>query len=368
MNCTNCGNPLAESAKFCNKCGTPVAAAPAVNSPEDFERTVSILDDEPIPAQVPAYSAPEPQPAYQAPQPVAQPTYQAPQPVAQPTYQAPQYQAPAGAAPYASVSNEPKEKKSKFIRNIAPKEVKSKAVVGTVLSVILALLLVCNIAMTLMLPVYNIPFVSLALSAEGTDVDAQQLDEEIDELLEEYEDEKEEMEQSIEDARDDGMPKKEIKAAEELVELTDEMVDNFADFGKNPSLMNLYTLYNNVLRLEDEIVDSDGYDLIEKYDPDGMVDLEESIDDFDDGLEDVRDVMFILFAAVIGMWAFGFLFALFGIIFRQTALIVAGSIFSFFYAIALSNVFTALLTLVLGIVLAVFTAKVNSAYKQYKRS
>ena len=73
--CSNCGNQLAPSSKFCSKCGAPVAAAP-------------------VPVE-PVYVAPAPvEPVYAAP---AEPVYAEPAPVVEPVA-APVYARPQAPA------------------------------------------------------------------------------------------------------------------------------------------------------------------------------------------------------------------------------------------------------------------------------
>ena len=135
MFCPNCGNSLEDNAKFCSKCGAPVAQeaapAPAYQAPAYEENATQLLDD---PAtelmsenkaagtpvyQAPAYEAPQapayeaPQaPAYEAPQAPAYeapqaPAYEAPQAPAYEAPQAPAYEAPAYEAPQAPAYEAP---------------------------------------------------------------------------------------------------------------------------------------------------------------------------------------------------------------------------------------------------------------------
>lgn len=79
MNCTYCGTQLNPGQRFCHRCGTPQAAAPAAPAPE-FQ----------IPAQPQKPAAPA-QPLYEIPQPVYEPPrYVAPEP--QPAYEPPKFE------------------------------------------------------------------------------------------------------------------------------------------------------------------------------------------------------------------------------------------------------------------------------------
>ena len=99
MNCSNCGAPLGDDAKFCGACGT------ATKKTEPPPQEPAYQQPEYAPPQEPAYQQPEyappPQePAYQQPAyapPPQEPGYQ--QPAYAPTPQEPGYQQPAYAPP-----------------------------------------------------------------------------------------------------------------------------------------------------------------------------------------------------------------------------------------------------------------------------
>ncbi|MBR6046096.1 MAG: zinc ribbon domain-containing protein [Ruminococcus sp.] len=88
MFCRNCGNKLADNAKFCNLCGTPVAKPAGVQAPKPSQpaqpaspKTEPVIP--PQPQQAPQFQ----QPQFQRPQ-FEQPQFE------QPQYQQPQYQQP----------------------------------------------------------------------------------------------------------------------------------------------------------------------------------------------------------------------------------------------------------------------------------
>ena len=98
MNCTNCGNPLSEGAKFCPVCGTPVIRE-AVPEPAAVSQPEAVAQPTVQPVQ-PELTAQPAQPEFAAQQPV-QPEYAAQQPAqpvaAQPAQ--PAYFAQQGVAP-----------------------------------------------------------------------------------------------------------------------------------------------------------------------------------------------------------------------------------------------------------------------------
>ncbi|HWQ35727.1 MAG TPA: zinc-ribbon domain-containing protein [Blastocatellia bacterium] len=99
--CTNCGQQLAEAAKFCNKCGTPVGgmqsqtpARPTVVTPAEPSVSQGAAATPPPSSQTQAWPPPSSstQPQYTAPTtPQYQERYQMP-PQNQPGYQQPVYQ------------------------------------------------------------------------------------------------------------------------------------------------------------------------------------------------------------------------------------------------------------------------------------
>ena len=286
MNCPKCNAQLEEGVRFCTVCGSPVAQ-PEQAQPEQ-----------------PQYQQPQyQQPQYQQPQ-YQQPQYQQPQ-YQQPQYQQPQYQ------PRSEVS------KKEYLTQHAPDEVRRNAKLVPIIMLVAVALIVGSIIASFAIPIFEIPFISMALTL--AEADPQELTSELDEQL--YD-----LETSYESSKQ-YMTAEEQKDAERLMDALAEVVDNFSVLSVRGAM-----------------------DVVE--DVNKNRDL--GIDTF--ALESVNALITGIMTVVIGLFALPVLFVVLGGLLKNTPLTVIGMVLTFFTQLPLCPFLWVALTLAALIVQTVFSS------------
>lgn len=229
----------------------------------------------------------------------------------------------------ADVPTAPIAKKSEYIKTLAPKSIKTVNIARLIVSIVCIIVLLFNIFYSVTTSLFNIPIIKLSLNlvsdSTGEDVERELLssfDELEDELDEVTDEELEEFEHEF------GLD------GEEFVEDIEKIVDT-------PSIRN----FSKITTKYDEF-------------------LEETADM---SVSELR-IFNILIFAIIGFFAIGFLFALFGIIFRIQGLIITGHVLSLLFAIIFAGIIPSLLTFATFLALSILLSVVNRSYKKYKKS
>ena len=300
---------------FCPTCGSNnadtnafcnVCGTPLTNN-TNYEETVQVVTQE---YAQPVYS----QPAYTQPE-YAQPEY------AQPEYAQPVYSQPMYATPV---------KKKEYLKNIAPKGTKTAATISLLLTLVLMVTMFLSYFVILNVQADSIPVVGLAFKIEDEDFSdiTDELDEQIDYAQDTYEDTK------------DDYSSKEQKAIEKVLKAGEKCADCFS-IGNVERFIKTYE------------------DVSEDFFEENM-----DIDEFNE----IKEIFTAIKVAIIIAIIFCLIFSLLGGFCKSIVLVVFGMIFSAIYSFILCPIVLSLVILALHIALIVYLAKVNGAYKSYKRN
>ena len=200
--------------------------------------------------------------------------------------------------------------------------VKKNATPITITFIISIVLIIASILAPMVMPLFDIPAVSFALSVA---------DEDMDEALDELKDEVDDIKEEYKEIKDD-LSSKEKKNYEKMMDSVEKMVDNF-------SLLNI----SNAVKTLDS--------LDEEYRPEGM----------DEGMEEFSQAMLIVFGAAIGAFVLPLLFALLGGLKKSAGLTVAALIFTAISQLILSGFVLLALSAVVYIVQIVLCSNYKKA-------
>ncbi len=320
MFCTNCGNNLPDGTKFCTKCGAPIVKSETVTEPM------------PAPATPPAVE--QTMPVTEQPTPVAE------QPIpTSPIDDSAQY-APDNKSDFSQVTSDTLDlntinagrdnvKKYQYVKEYAPKGIKNTNVARIVVSIVCVLALLFSLAYSFCIDIIDIPLVSWAVSSTGTGYELETMLVELENMGEALEEERD----SISDS-----DKTEFEAMYGID--ADTYIDDSIDVAKSPSLFNFtkfLTRYKIFLIKENSISSSDA------------------------------DIFLTAIYVLIALFAIGFIFAMFGVIFKKQGLIITGHILSVLYAIIFGGPIPAVLILASFLTLSILISKINKSYNAFKR-
>ncbi len=287
MFCKNCGTQMADNVTFCPNCGAPVTQ-----------------------------EAPQ-QPVYQAP------VYE------QPAYQQPVYQPNPGYAPV----REPLVSKKEFLATKAKPGVKKTAKLSTIVMIVAAVLIVVSYFVTLNIPMFDIPVMSLALSGSDTDTD-----EMVDELKDEY--------KNLEDKYDmikDDLSSKEKKEYKKFMEATKKVTENFS--------------ISNFENFMDVAKDMDS-DLIGKS----------TAESIEADVEELEGAFSIVKTVVLVFLAFPLLFILLTGWKKSFGLGIAALIFTTISQLIFVGIVMVILSLVVNVYQCILCSNIGKAYKRYRKN
>lgn len=292
MICPNCNNNNNDNSTFCSVCGTPLD----INNVTDFDKTL-------------------PSAGYQN---------QIPQPTnTQQMYYQNNYVQPA---PFITPV-----KKKEYLKTIAPQNVKNYAFVSVILTILVAVAMICSYFAIINTSFDKIPIISLILNTSGGD--ASEVTDEFEDLMKKCEDEYEKTKDDYSEDEQDVM--------ENLIEKGNDCADSFS-ISNTEEFMKAY----------EEACDIEDY-----YN-----------DDLEDSIRDIREIFSVVKIFLIISIVFCLIFSLLGGFFKNTVLTVFGMIFSTIHAIVLCPVLILLIILALHITLIVLLSMINKDYSAYKRN
>ncbi len=326
MFCNKCGKQLSEGVRFCPACGNTVEsanhnAAQAVTEPEYGETTV--LNADPFTSVIAEPAAPVNEPIAPAQ------VYNAPPVV--PIYNEPIAQTAPSFNPSAPITDANASiSKCKYIKAHAPQNIKTLNLIRIILSVVCMLALVFNIFTSLTESILDIPVVDAAL-----EVSEEMIGEDIEDGLDEALDGLEAEVEKLEDYSDS-----EINDFEDEFDIDiDDFIDDSNKLIKTPSIINLRSYFSEYREIDEE----------------------------GDTINNLLSALDIAMYVFIGIFAFGFLFALFGVIFGNQGLVITGHVLGLLYAIIFAGIIPAALTFVTFLALSIIIGFVNGSYKRFKK-
>ena len=199
--------------------------------------------------------------------------------------------------------------------------VKKNSLPITITMLVSIVLIIASILAPLMLPVFDIPVMSVALSAA---------DEDPDELLDDMKDQMDEIKDNY-DMIEDDLSSKEKKSYKKAIDSLEKMVDSF-------SLLNI----NAAAKAAQDMEDADTSDL-------------------DEAMEEFTQIMGVIVGISIGAFVLPLLFALLGGLKKSAGLTIAALIFTAISQLILSGVVLVILSAVVYIVQIVLCKKYKAA-------
>ena len=253
------------------------------------------------------------------------------------TYTAPAAPAYPNYSAYTSYTSNNMTKKE-FLASDAGLHARGQAKLAVLVCLIAVAVIIAGIFATLTMPIYEIPIMSMALSAADVDIDK-----DVEALEEQLEDNLDEMEEEYEMVEDD-LSKSECEVAEDWMDSAEDLIDAF-------SVLNLTNFVKHTSEFMDEFED--------QFATAGMEDMAE-------GMEYLSQAMGAVIIVLVGFFFLPALFAILGGTLKNTALTVVGIVFTAIAQVIFCGMLWVVLSLVVGVVQAVLCSKVNTAYRDYR--
>ncbi len=214
--------------------------------------------------------------------------------------------------------------KSQYLKTYASKKVKSINLAYLITSIVCIAMLVFNLLYASLISFVDIPIVQLVVSNS-------------DEISEdEFYDAIDEIKYSL----DEDISEREKREFEDEFGLdADDFIDDCKKLADNPSIFNFTTV-------------------ITKYE-----DFLEQEADLDDEAFDILSGAFYFY---IGLFAIGFIFAIFGLIFKKQGLIITGNVFAVIFALPFAGVVFAVLSFGLLLAASILLSNINKGYINFK--